>query len=428
MNASITDTHPDTLIVNARIATMIEKPGDPLGRLEDGALAIFGGTITWVGEQKDLPDGLMDQAKRLVDAGGAWITPGLIDCHTHVVYGGDRAGEFNMRLNGASYEEIARAGGGIVSTVTATREADEDDLLVQSFPRVDALISGGVTTMEIKSGYGLDTDTELRMLRAARRIPDFFPVDVQTTFLGAHAIPPEYADDPDGYIDLVCSDMLPKAAEEGLADAVDAFCEGIAFSPDQVRRVFDAARDLGLPVKLHAEQLSDLKGAVLASEFGALSVDHLEYVGDDGVAAMADAGSVAVILPGAFYYLNETQKPPIQAFRDAGVPMAVATDCNPGSSPLNSMLGAMNMACVMFRMTPDESLLGATRIAAQALGLDDRGVLKAGARADLACWLVDDLVELSYVSGARPLRWSMLGGSMREEEWEDWDEWDEGDA
>lgn len=422
MNAS----NPDTVIVNAQLATMVEQDGDPLGRMEDGAISVTDGIISWAGSYRDVPAGLMDNAKRLIDAGGAWVTPGLIDCHTHVIHGGDRAGEFNMRLNGASYEEIARAGGGIISTVSATREADEDDLLVQAFPRMDALISEGVTTLEIKSGYGLETETELRMLRAARRIPDFFPVDVRTTFLGAHAIPAEFANNADGYIDLVCDEMLPKVAAEGLADAVDAFCEGIAFSPEQVRRVFEKARALGLPLKLHAEQLSDLKGAVLAAEFNALSVDHLEYVARDGVDAMAASGSVAVILPGAFYYLNETQKPPVQVLRDAGVPMAVATDCNPGSSPLTSMLTAMNMACVMFRMTPDEVLSGATRVAAQALGLNDRGTLEVGKRADLACWLVGDLVELPYVMGARPLRWSMLAGSMREEEWEDWDEWDEG--
>ncbi len=415
----------DILIVNSRIATMNSSDDDLLGRIEDGALGITGGEISWLGEFEGLPPGMMDNAKRLVDAGGAWITPGLVDCHTHVVYGGDRAAEFNMRLKGASYEEIARAGGGIVSTVQATRASDEDDLLVQCFPRVDALIQDGVTTLEVKSGYGLETDTELRMLRAARRIGDFVPVDVQTTFLGAHAVPVEYRDDPDGFIGLVCDEMLPQVAEEGLSDAVDAFCEGIAFNPDQVRRVFEAARKHGLPVKLHAEQLSDLKGAVLAAEFGALSVDHLEYVEQDGVDAMARSGSVAVILPGAFYYLNETRKPPIQAFRDAGVPMAVATDCNPGSSPVTSLLTTMNMACVLFGMTPDEALLGATRIGAQALGLDDRGILATGKRADLACWLVDDPVELSYVLGGRPLRWSMLAGSMREEEWEDWDEWDD---
>lgn len=415
----------DILIVNARIATMVGGNDDPLGRIENGALGISGGKIVWLDNFEKLPSGMMDDAKRLVDAGGAWITPGLIDCHTHVVHGGDRAEEFSMRLKGASYEEIARAGGGIVSTVTATREADEDDLLVQSFPRIDAIMQDGVTTLEIKSGYGLDTETELRMLRAARRVGDFIPVDVRTSFLGAHAVPAEYRDDPDGYIDLVCNEMLPKVVGGGLADAVDAFCEGIAFTPDQVRRVFEAAREFDIPIKLHAEQLSDLKGAVLAAEFGALSVDHLEYVEQDGVDAMAKAGSVAVILPGAFYYLNETRKPPIQAFRDAGVPMAVATDCNPGSSPVTSLLAAMNMACVLFRMTPDEALLGATRYGAQALGLDGRGILAVGKRADLACWLVDDLVELSYVMGARPLRWSMLAGSMREEEWEDWDEWDE---
>ena len=401
----------DLLITNARLATMNAnrdaEGDDPLGVIDDGALVISDGQITWVGEPLDAPT-----ADRFLDAGGAWITPGFIDCHSHVIYGGNRAAEFAMRLEGASYEEISRAGGGIVSTVSATRDASEDDLVAQALPRVDALLRSGVTTLEIKSGYGLNTDTECRMLRAAKRIASERRVDVITTFLGAHALPAEFKDNDDDYIDLVVNEMLPAVAEAGLADAVDAFCEGIAFSTDQVRRVFEAARDLGLPVKLHAEQLSDLKGAVLAANFGALSVDHVEYMRQDGVDAMAASGSVAVILPGAFYYLHEKQKPPIQALRDAGVPMAVATDANPGSSPVFSILSAMNMACVLFNMTTTETLQGVTTHGARALGLHDRGKLAAGMRADLACWDVGHVAELSYALGATPLNWSMVAGEM----------------
>ncbi len=397
----------DLLITNARLATMNSVDGDPLGVLDDGAMVISDGLITWIGAAPNAP--FMDNR---LDAEGAWITPGLIDCHSHVVYGGNRAGEFAMRLEGAGYEEIARAGGGIVSTVSATRAASEDDLLKQALPRVDALMASGVTTLEIKSGYGLNAETECRMLDVARKIGRERQINVSTTFLGAHALPPEFTGQEDAYIDLVISDMLPAAVDAGLVDAVDAFCEGIAFSPAQVRRVFEAARDLGLPVKLHAEQLSDLKGTVMAADFGALSVDHLEYVAQDGVDAMAASGSVAVILPGAFYYLHETQKPPIQALRDAGVSMAVATDANPGSSPVFSILSAMNMACVLFDMTTTETLVGATINGAHALGMYDRGRLATGMRADLACWHVGDVAELSYAMGATPLAWSMVGGAM----------------
>ncbi len=406
--------NPDMLIVDSRLATMDGAKSSDLGVIEDGAIAIQDGVITWIGSRGDLPAGLAATAGHVIEAGHAWITPGLIDCHTHVVYGGNRAGEFAARLEGASYEDIARAGGGILSTVTATRAADEDALLTGALPRVDALMSSGVTTLEIKSGYGLNCETEWRMLRAARRISVERAVSVQTTFLGAHALPPEYSGNAEGYIDLVCGEMMSGAHEQGLCDAVDAFCEGIAFSPDQVRRVFEHAHTLGLPVKLHAEQLSDLKGAALAASFNAISVDHLEYVGADGVAAMAAAGSVSVILPGAFYYLGETRKPPIDMLRDAGVPMAVATDANPGSSPVFSMLTAMNMACVLFGMTPREVLVGATQNAARALGLTDRGVLATGMRADLACWSVDHPTELAYALGGQPLQWAMVAGAMRE--------------
>jgi len=403
----------DIVITNARLATMDGPKDDPLGIIENAALVISDGEISWVGLQDDLPTDIINSAKKSIDAGNAWITPGLVDCHTHVIHGGNRAAEFAMRLEGASYSEIARAGGGIVSTVTATRAASKDALLEQALPRIDALMASGVTTLEIKSGYGLDCETEWRMLRAARQVSNHRKVDVKTSFLGAHALPVDFKDNADAYIDLVCSEMLPGAHEEGLVDAVDAFCEGIAFNVDQVRRVFECARDLGIPVKLHAEQLSDLKGAVLAAGFGALSVDHLEYIAQDGVDAMAKSGSVAVILPGAFYYLNESQKPPIDAFRKAGVPMAVATDANPGSSPVYSMLTAMNMACVLFSMTPSEALMGATRHGAKALGLDDRGVLGSGMRADLACWDVDDLGDLAYALGLTPLKWSMINGEIR---------------
>lgn len=400
-------TDSSTLYVDLTAATMI--PGDEAyGQIQDAAIVVEDAQIAWVGPRGDLPS--QYDSLRAHSLGGRLVTPGLIDCHTHVVHGGDRAGEFEMRLNGASYEEVARAGGGIVSTVTATRASDVDRMVADALPRVDALLSEGICTLEIKSGYGLDTETELRILRAARRIGHERPVRVCTTFLGAHAVPAEYDGRPDAYIDEVCIPTLRKAHGEGLVDAVDAFCEGIAFSPEQVNRVFDAARKLGLPVKIHAEQLSNLGGAIMAAGHGAISADHIEYLDEAGVAALAKSGTVAVILPGAFYTIRETQAPPIAALRKAGVPMALATDNNPGSSPLTSLLLTMNMACTLFRMTPEEALAGATRNAAAALGLDDCGTIAKGKRADLAVWDVKTPAELSYRIGFNPLHSRIFGG------------------
>ena len=402
----------DSLWTNARIATMATAGEDPYGAVADGAIAVAGGVIAWVGPAAAL-DLSRAEGVPVHDAGRSWITPGLIDCHTHVVYGGNRAAEFEQRLNGATYEEIARAGGGIVSTVRATRQASVDALVESALPRVRSLLREGVTTIEIKSGYGLDTATERRMLQAARRLPDHLPVDVATTFLGAHALPPEYAGDADGYIDLVCGEMVPAVAEAGEADAVDAFCESIGFTRAQTERVFRAAHDHDLPVKLHAEQLSDLGGAALVAEYDGLSADHLEYVGEDGVRALARAGTVAVLLPGAFYFLRETQLPPIDLFRRHGVPVAVATDCNPGSSPVTSLLLTMNMACTLFRMTPAESLAGVTRDAARALGLQDRiGTLEAGKAADFALWDIGSPGELAYPAGFNPCRAVVKNGAL----------------
>ncbi len=393
----------DFVLENLTVATML----DGYGMIGDAAVAVRDGRIAWVGPRAALPQA--EGARR--DLGGRLVTPAPIDCHTHIVHAGDRAREFEMRLEGASYAEIARAGGGIVSTVTATREADEAALLEASLPRVDALIAEGVATLEVKSGYGLDVETELRMLRVARRIAELRPVRVRTSFLGAHAVPAEFAGDADGYIERVCLPALRAAAAAGLVDAVDGFCEGIAFSPEQIARVFDAARALGLPVKLHAEQLSDLGGARLAAERGALSADHLEYLGADGVAAMAAAGTVAVLLPGAFYTLRETQAPPVAALRAAGVPIALASDCNPGSSPMASVLMAANMGCTLFGLTPEEALGGMTRVAARALGLADCGVLAAGLRADLAVWDVGHPRELAYRIGFNPLHARIFAGA-----------------
>lgn len=396
------------ILKNATLATMV--PGGPAyGLVANGALALKDGAIVWAGPAGDLPEEI--SGSPVEDLGGRLVTPALIDCHTHIVFGGNRAREFELRLEGASYEKVARAGGGIVSTVAATRAADEDALVEEALPRVDALLSEGVATLEIKSGYGLDVETELRMLRAARRIAAERPIRVRTSFLGAHAVPPEYKGRSEAYIDEVCLPALELAADLALADAVDGFCEGIAFSPSEIARVFDRAADLGLPVKLHAEQLSDLGGAALAARHGALSADHLEYLGADGIAAMAAAGTVAVLLPGAFYTLHETRLPPVQALRDADVAMAVATDCNPGSSPLTSLLLTMNMACTLFRMTPEEALAGVTRVAARALGLDDAGTLEAGKRADLAVWDVATPAELAYRIGFNPLHKRYFAGT-----------------
>ena len=394
------------VLKNATVATMADGPA-AYGLLEKASVAIENDRIGFVGPTEDEPGGLASWPHE--DVGGRLITPALIDCHTHIVAGGNRAREFEMRLEGASYEEIARAGGGIVSTVKATREAEDESLLAAALVRVDHLIAEGVATVEIKSGYGLDVDTELRMLRTARAIASQRDVRVRTSFLGAHAIPPEYSGRPDTYIDAVCLPALEAAHGEGLVDAVDGFCEGIAFSPDQIERVFKKASALGLPVKLHAEQLSNLGGAQLAARYGALSADHLEYLDEAGVIALRDAGSVAVMLPGAFYTLHETQAPPIDLLRRHGVPMAVATDCNPGSSPVTSLLLSMNMACTLFRMTPQETLAGVTRNAARALGLADVGTVEAGKRAELAVWDVDHPNELSYRIGFNPLARRIMG-------------------
>jgi imidazolonepropionase len=393
------------ILTDLRVATM--SGGPAYGLIEEAVIAVSDGRIAWVGPQAQAPAAVAGFP--VTSLGGRLVTPALIDCHTHVVYGGDRAREFEMRLQGASYEEVARAGGGIVSTVTATRGASEADLLAAALPRIDAMIAEGVAVIEIKSGYGLDGQTELAMLRVARAIAGCRPVRIVTSFLGAHAVPPGFAGRADAYIDEVCIPALRAANAEGLVDAVDGFCEGIAFSPAQIARVFDAAKALGLPVKLHAEQLSDLGGAKMAASYGALSADHLEYLGEDGVAAMAGAGTVAVILPGAFYTLRETQAPPIDALRRAGVPMALATDCNPGSSPLTSLLLTMNMGCTLFRMTPEEALVGVTRHAARALGLKDCGVVAPGLRADLAIWSVEHPAELAYRVGFNPLHARMIG-------------------
>lgn len=402
----------DAVWTNARLATMAEG-GVPYGAVEDGALAVRDGILAWVGPAAALPADGRSPETVTHDAGGRWITPGLIDCHTHIIHAGDRAGEFAQRLGGASYEEIARAGGGIRATVAATRAASEEALYAAALPLLRALMAEGVTTIEIKSGYGLDGDSECKMLRVARRIGERLPLTVHATFLGAHALPPEYEGRADDYIALVCEDMLPRAAREGLVDAVDAFCEGIGFSVAQTRRVFTAARALSLPVKLHAEQLSDLKGAVLAAEFGALSADHLEYVGADGVAAMAAAGTVAVLPPGAFYVLGETRRPPVALFREHGVAMALATDCNPGSSPISSLLLMLNMGCTLFRLTPEEALAGVTRNAARALGQQARlGTLAPGKAADFVLWDIDDPAALSYRIGLNPVHRVIRAGRV----------------
>jgi imidazolonepropionase len=393
----------DHLLLDCRLATL-QEGGASYGAIDDAALGWKDGRIAFAGPRSSLP-GKPDSLAMHVDAvDGAWITPGLVDCHTHVVFAGNRAEEFEMRLNGKTYEEIARAGGGIVSTVNKTRAATEEQLFDQSLPRARALRADGVTTLEIKSGYGLDFENEAKMLRVARRIGDKLGVSVRTTFLGAHAVPPEFAGRKTDYVEEICARMLPEIAREKLTDAVDAFCENIAFTPDEIRRVFAAARECGLPVKLHADQLTDSAGAALVSEFGGLSADHLEYTNEDGVRAMAAAGTVAVLLPAAFYVLRETRLPPIDGLRRHRVPMAVASDVNPGTSPLLSLRHAMNMACTLFRMTPEEALRGATVNGARALGLNDRGVLAAGKRADFAVWDIEHPSELSYWIGGNLVR------------------------
>ena len=395
--------HCDTVWKHARLATMA---GDA-DEIDHGLIAARAGVIVYAGDEAQAP---AFTSSRVIDCQGRWITPGLIDCHTHLIHGGNRAREFELRLEGASYEEIARAGGGILSTMRATRAASEDDLVASALPRLDALIAEGATTVEVKSGYGLDVDTESRMLRAARRLGQERPIHIVTTFLGAHALPPEFAGQPDTYITMLCDDVLRHVAAEGLADAVDAFCEGIGFTPAQTERMFQAAARYGLPVKLHAEQLSDLHGAALAARYNALSADHLEYLDDDGVAAMARAGTVATLLPGAYYFMRESRVPPIEALRRANVPIALATDCNPGTSPLTSLLLVMNMGATLFHLTVAECLAGVTRNAAIALGLHDRGTLEAGKRCDLAIWDIERPAELVYRMGHNPLHARIWSG------------------
>ena len=399
------------LWTHCRAATMQDGAAPPYGLIEDAALVVEGEAIAWVGPRADLPADLQARCKAQHDVGGALITPGLIDCHTHLVYGGDRAHEFELRLNGATYEEIARTSGGIASTVKATRSATAQQLQTQSAARLQRLIAEGVTTLEIKSGYGLALEHERKTLSVARALGQAHAVDIRTTFLGAHAVPAEFAGRTDAYVDAVL-EMLPALHAEGLVDAVDAFCERIAFSTAQTERVFTAAKALGIPVKLHAEQLSDSGGAQLAAHYGALSCDHLEWLSTEGAQAMAASGSVAVLLPGAFYFLRETRLPPIALLREHGVPMAISTDCNPGSSPCTSLLLMLNMACTLFRLTPEEALAGVTRHAAAALGLCDRGVLAAGMRADFVLWGVERPAELSYAIGANPRLQTVFRGQI----------------
>jgi len=399
----------DLLLTNAHLATLTET-GARYGAIHNGALGIREGQIAWVGTAADRPRGA--SARETLDCHGAWVTPGLVDCHTHAVYAGNRANEFEQRLHGTTYAEIARAGGGINATVRATRAASEDELIRQSRPRVAALAAEGVTTIEIKSGYGLETASELRQLAVARRLGEDVGVDVRTTLLAAHALPTEFEGHADSYIDYVCRDTIPAAAALRLADAVDAFCETIGFTAAQTQRVFDAARAHGLAVKLHADQLTDSGGAALAASAGALSADHVEHASEQGVAAMGRAGTVAVLLPGAYFALRDTHLPPIAAFRAHRVPMAISTDCNPGTSPTTSLLLMFNMACTLFRLTPEECLAGATVHAARALGLTDRGLLAPGQRADLALWDIAEPAELSYRIGSNPSIGVIRGGRV----------------
>lgn len=391
----------DKIWTRARLATLVPAADGGLGLIGNGVIAAKDGRIVFAGDAGDAP--AMD-AGEIVDCEGRLVTPGLIDCHTHLVYGGSRAREFEMRLDGATYEDIAKAGGGILSTVTETRAASETELVRQSLPRLDALIAGGVTTIEIKSGYGLSLEHESKMLRAAHALGKARDVNIAATFLGAHALPPEAGGDKDAYIAMVCDEMIPAIARDKLAEAVDGFCEGIAFSPEQMARVFEAATKHGLRVKLHADQLSDLKGAELAARFGALSADHLEYTNENGIMAMARTGTVAVLLPGAFYFLRETKQPPLELLRKHKVPIAIATDCNPGTSPLTSLLLTMNMAATLFRMTVDECIAAVTREAARALGMESKvGTLENGKACDLAIWDVSEPAELVYRMGSNPL-------------------------
>lgn len=394
----------DLLLTDARIATMRDAD---YGIIDDGAVAVSNGNIEWIGPQSELPDNSPAATRSL---GGRWITPALIDCHTHLIFAGDRSGEFEQRLKGASYEDIARAGGGILSTVRATREASADDLYAAALPRVHALAAEGVGTVEIKSGYGLNIESELKMLSVARRLGEATDLTIRTTLLAAHTVPPEFREDPDSYVDLICDELLPEVVAGKLADAVDAYCESIAFSADQVARLFQRASELGLRVKLHADQLGDGGGAELAARFNALSADHLEYTSAQGVEALAEAGAVAVLLPGAFLTLGETQLPPIGTMRQQNVPISIASDCNPGTSPICSLRNAMMLAARLFRLTPEECLAGVTREAAKALGLDDRGTLEQGKRADIAVWEISHPRELAYWIGTPQLAELLIEG------------------
>ena len=400
----------DTIWTDARLATMaVERPGAGLGVVEDGIVAALGGRILFAGARSEAPH---FEAQLAIDCEGRWITPGLIDCHTHIIHAGSRADEFRRRLEGETYEQIARSGGGILSTVRATRASTFDALVASALLRLDALIAEGVTTIEVKSGYGLDMETELQMLRVARHLAEERPITVSPSFLGAHALPPEYSADADKYVSLICEEMIPLVAAEGLADAVDVYCESIGFTGAQTARIFAAATAHGLPVRVHAEQFSDMGGAALAARHRALSADHLEHLGPDGIAAMAQSGTVATLLPGAFYFTRETQMPPIQALREAGVPIALATDCNPGTSPLTSLLLVLNMGATLFRLTVEECLRGVTINAARALGMAaETGSLEAGKWCDLAVWEVEDLAELVYRIGFNPLHKRVRRGS-----------------
>ncbi len=403
----------DTLWFNARIATMVVG-GEPYGLINHGAIGIADEKIVWLGDASQVPKQQLANCQNQMDCLGALVTPGLIDCHTHIVYGGERINEFEMRLNGASYSEISKAGGGIASTVTATRLSSEDDLFDSAKQRINSFLNEGVTTIEIKSGYGLDLETELKMLRVARRLGRELSLDVSTSFLGAHAVPIEFKDRSDDYIDYICRDVLPLVAAENLADSVDAFCEDIAFSAQQVERVFRCAISHGLSLKLHAEQLSDQKGAVMAAEMGALSVDHIEYLAEDDVAVLKRKDTTAVLLPGAFYFLGETKLPPVAALRSQGVPIAISSDANPGSSPVCSLLLMLNMACTLFKLTPEESLAGVTRNAAKALDLASQaGTLEVGKLANMVLWSLENPAELSYRIGHNPCQKVMYRGELR---------------
>ena len=399
-------SHWDLLLTDARIATM-ERDVAPYGVIDDGAIAIADGAIAWVGSTASIPNNEVREARSL---SGHWVTPALIDCHTHLVFGGDRSAEFEQRLSGVSYEEIARAGGGILSTVHATRNSSSDELFESASKRLQRLQADGVATVEIKTGYGLDVATEIKMLEVANRLSESSAITIQTTLLAAHAIPPEFKNDADSYIELICEELIPLVAERELANAVDAYCEEFAFSAEQVAKVFEAARRHDLPVKLHADQLSDGGGAALAAGFDALSADHLEYASSDGIAAMANSGTTAVLLPGAYLTLSETQLPPVDVMRDSGVAIALATDCNPGTSPLTSVRETMALGCRLFRLTPEECLAGVTRAAAGALGLSDRGTIEIGKRADLAIWDISHPRDLSYWLGSQSLSGLFISG------------------